>query len=317
MEEETKINEDIQIEESVDIDDFGKPTEVNDDASPDDSKKAEPQTTTDAPPLKGYMEKLGYEIPEDIDFSNEEEAINKIKEHNKPEDTDDDFIKEYKEKKSSEGFDKEAFLKEKAESAAMKRLPADEGLRKYLSSMQEDGERVYTDDDIDEFLSGKSKIEKDSMWKTVKEQIKEPEPESKAPSYEEHVKDYNSTVVEKLLTNATSDLTTAKDIYGIPYGEADKTKFNKEFTELMSIDAKGEPIQVYPKPVLKILNNPQELYKLLYVHSKLKSGDFDLVIKDRKNEVSEEALSKMGVSRKNVSGEFKATAAPPTPDDFT
>ena len=143
------------------------------------------------------------------------------------------------------------------------------------------------------------------MWKEIKKSITQEEPKeiTETDNLEKYSREYNSKQVPKLLTYATSELKEKNDIYGIPYGESDRKEFDKQFSDLMSIDAKGEYMIVYPKPILKILNNPAELYKLMYLKTKLESGSFDIVPKSKQQNIEEEALSKMGVSRKQVSGE--------------
>jgi hypothetical protein len=325
MEEQEKNTD---VAENKTADEYIKDLVGDDNDSPtpepvSNNTSEEPQVNTEKAteepsdhPLKMYMEKLGYEIPEEVDFENEDEAIAAIKEHNKPKDEEDPFIKEYKERKEAEGFSQEEFLKQKMERMELKNLNSDDGLKKYLSMIEENGEKLYTDDDIDEFLTGKSKIEKDQMWKSVKEKITDPEPQPQKTTSDNYVEKYNKETVNQLLETATGEIKDSEDIYGLPYGEAERAKFDQKFKELMSIDAKGEPLQVYPKPVLKIINDPKELYKLLYVYDQLKSGKFDLSLKEHKDNTSEEALSKMGVSRKQTSGEYRATAPPPKSEDF-
>lgn len=285
--------------------------------TPDDVSK---NTVEPTPPAsKALFEKMGWEVPEDIDFTNEDEAIQKVKEFNTKKEPEDDFIREYKERKEKEQINPEDFIKEKMERLSIKNLPADEGLRKYLSQIKEDdGNPLYSEEDIDEFLNSKPKIEKDQMWREIKKNItqEQPKQESNNIDLQQYSREYNSKQVPKLLTYATSELKEKNDIYGIPYGETERKEFDKQFSDLMSIDATGESMVVYPKPILKILNNPSELYKLMYLKTKLESGSFDIIPKSKQTQVEEDALSKMGVSRKQVSGEYRATSPPPTSDDF-
>lgn len=80
-------------------------------------------------------------------------------------DDEDDFIKEYKEKKKDPAFNKNSFLAEKAKDLLRFEGKTSDDIIKevYL-------ENKYTEEQIDEFLKTKSAIEKDHLANSIKDQ---------------------------------------------------------------------------------------------------------------------------------------------------
>lgn len=267
------------------------------------------------------LKELGIEFGDDVDISKltKEEAITKAKEAlAKKSEVDDPFVKEYLEAKKS-GLTHDQYLEKKSAASKFVKLNANDGLAAIYKNMtNEDGSRKYSDDVIEQHLGKLTDIEKDQQWSKYKEEFTQQQNKvtDNKTNYASQFDKYNKESVPKLIENISTEIRDS--IYGIPFSETDKEAYNKEFQSLLEINgAESEVKQVYPNKAFDLLNDPKTLYELYFIHSKIKNGGLDKLIKDMRDSAVEEALSKAGLSRqRNNQGSEGRNLPPPTPDEL-
>lgn len=229
---------------------------------------------------------------------------------------DDPFIAAYKAEKAKPDFDQNKFFESYKSEADIFELPSKEYLTTVFKRQAEDEKNGWTDDDINQYLGTKSKIELDMMASQHKqqnkaamiEQARQREKENYQKNKEaidQRVKDVNmriSSDADKLI----SKMITESSIGGVPHGQADIEEFTPFFKSMVSIDpATGKP------PITQLLSNDETLYKAMYLLFKADKG----AITDYKEKFKQDILNKTGLS-KRVEGGTQRTVKVPTTEDY-
>jgi len=276
----------------------------------------EAQTTFD-----NYKD-LGVEFPEDFKLEGltkdqiKEKAQEIIKGTGKAPEEEDPFIANYKKAKEA-GLTHEQYMERQTQRKQFLSMPADQGLKQvYQSIANENGERKYTDEQIDEHLQTMTAIEKDQQWNNIKAQAQqEPEQEKQDTQFVNKTDEYNKSTLPTMAEKFSSEY--QEDLLGIPFGESDKKEFNEKYKDMLSIDAEGEIKQFYPSKLLDVMNDAKKVYELLYIHEKLQNGGLQKFINDAKETAIEEALKKAGIEpQRGKSGKASTPLPPQSSDDF-
>lgn len=308
------LGEDNNMVPPVESDDTPEAEEQEEQIS--DSDNPIPEDVNNA--YNAYKE-LGIEFPEDFKLQGitKEELQGKAKELMTPkqEEDEDPFLTEYKEAKKA-GLSHEDFMKQKSERNELLSMDAHNGLKRVFQSMaNENGERLYDDNTIEEHLEKLTAIEKDQQWNATKQQLQaQKQPVKQSDGIQTKAHEYNESTLPKLAENISSEF--ENEIVGLPFGESEKKEFNNEFKELLQIDAKSEPKTVYKSKVLDVMNNAKELYELMYVRKMLKSGGLQKYISSEKEKAIAAALEKAGIEPQRKSGTDGTPLPPQKPDDF-
>jgi len=277
-------------------------------------------------PILGQLDTLGVNLPEDFEITEEttedqlKDVINKQLESKfKPEDDNDPLLQEYKAAKEA-GMTPEEFIERKKQALEFVNLNPDDGMKRYFQSIpDEKGERKYTDEQINEYLGKLTAIEKDQMWSGIREKIaggQQQQTTQQKPDYKSYVDQVNQQI-EQDYKDLFDKKAKQEELFGLPYGETEKADFNKKFLDLIKVDPEREPVQIFPRKAIDILNDPEKLYNLLYLNDMIESGKFEKMMKDMKDNLSEEFLKKGGLAPRVPSGSSsKHIIKPPESTDF-
>lgn len=235
----------------------------------------------------------------------------------------DPFIESYLKAKETPGFDVDKYIDSYKEGKSVSTMDSDNGLKYYYQQLKtENGERQYTDEDINTYLEKITPIEKNEKWNSVKGTLEE----QTKNTYKQSTEEYKKTLTDfygKTQENTNAYLTQLYDtkaknseIAGLPYAEGDKKEFQQYFSELMQINTESEPLTVVPRKIHDLLNDNEMLYDVLYIYNQMKKGALQKHIANLRDETSKQVLDKMGVNPRSVSGHMSNPIRPPKPEDF-
>ncbi len=212
--------------------------------------------------------------------------------------SDDDFIKEYKEQKTKEGFDFEKFIDSKKTQDNILKLEGKDFLVNYYSNIKnEDGTSKYSKDDLEDYISKLNKIQlekeveqlKSNYVKTKQENIikQEQEKQQKIKQQFDNWENDRKTKVNKICKMVSS----LDKIGEIPFSESDKQEFNAIFDKLTQYNDKTG--NTYLSDYLQ--SDETRLYKMLYLAHKIDSGEMSKHFSNIGIKIKEDILDKLGI----------------------
>lgn len=212
--------------------------------------------------------------------------------------SDDDFIKEYKEQKTKEGFDFEKFIDSKKTQDNILKLEGKDFLVNYYSNIKnEDGTSKYSKDDLEDYISKLNKIQlekeveqlKGNYIKTKQENItrQEQEKQQKIKQQFEKWENDRKTKVNKIIKMVSS----LDKIGEIPFSESDKQEFNAIFDKFTQYNDKTG--NTYLSDYLQ--SDETRLYKMLYLAHKIDSGEMSKHFSNIGIKIKEDILDKLGI----------------------
>ena len=251
--EKQPVNENI-VPPPTDEDLVGfKPTEPFapvEEKKPVEQKAEQPVPTTEnqeftPSPVWNYLKERGVEVKEDVLKGNFGEGVTEydalvqtIIENTEYPGDNDPFISAY-----MEAEDKNAFIDSYKNLQSIKKLAPDDGLRYiYKNEVDEKGERVFTDEDIEEEIGKMSTLQKKREWNEYQRRIDAHQKEE-AGKISEQRKQEMLKNIDKIQEQRTSIANTLlaeedkiTDINGIPYTPEMREQFKKDFIELNKIN---------------------------------------------------------------------------------
>jgi hypothetical protein len=212
--------------------------------------------------------------------------------------SDDDFIKEYKEQKTKEGFNFEKFIDSKKTQDNILKLEGKDFLVNYYSNIKnEDGTSKYSKDDLEDYISKLNKIQlekeveqlKGNYVKTKQENITKQEQE-KQQKIKQQFDNWEND--RKTKVNKISKMVSSLDKIGeIPFSESDKQEFNAIFDKLTQYNDKTG--NTYLSDYLQ--SDETRLYKMLYLAHKIDSGEMSKHFSNIGIKIKEDILDKLGI----------------------
>lgn len=193
------------------------------------------------------------------------------------------------------------------------KMDADAGLKYvYQQEKNEKGERRYTDEEIEDDLKSRSKLQKDREWNELKAKINESR-QPKQPTEAEilsAISEENARRM-KILEPIMAEEDGLNEIYGIPYTPEMKESFKNAFSVLNSINKKtGNPI------IYDFLNDNNNLKDVIRAYALTKDNKLSAYLSDFKEDYKEKIIDSLDLKGKPKSGS-SVFAKPPTPDDFS
>ena len=223
---------------------------------------------------------------------------------------DDPFIKGYINTPPEE---RSSFIASYNAIEGVLKMDADAGLKYvYQQEKNEKGERRYTDEEIDDDLKSRSKLQKDREWNELKTKIDE----SRQPKQPTETEILSAITEEnnrrmKILEPILKEEESLNEVYGIPYTVEMKESFKNTFSVLNSINKKtGNPI------IYDFLNDNNNLRDVIRAYALTKDNKLSAYLSDFKEDYKEKIIDSLDLKGKPKSGASVFTK-PPTPDDFT
>jgi len=250
------------------------------------------------------LEKEGIAIPEDFkqgkfgDHGDEWKAfINTIMENTSIPGEDDPFIQGYLKTDPEKRAD---FIKNFTQQEDFYSLDSDKGIRTtYQMYKNENGERKYTDEAIDEYITSLKAIEKENIWDGIKAQKKETDnailkerQENFAKNNTERITRLNeqrSQIVDKLF----EPLSKQTDINGIPISDEFKSNVKEQFKLLNTINPKTGNAYL-----MDYIGNNDNLMRMVIADALLheKSNPIVTFLSSYKEDFKEELLNKLSLN---------------------
>lgn len=193
------------------------------------------------------------------------------------------------------------------------KMDADSGL-KYIYQQEKDdkGERRYTDNEIEEDLKSRSKLQKDREWNELKARINA-ERQPKEPTDAEiqaAIAGENARRM-KILEPIMAEEEAMKEVYGMEYTPEMKSNFKNTFEVMNSINKKtGNPI------IYDFLNDNNNLKDVIRAYALTKDNRLSAYLSDFKEDYKEKIIDSLDLKGKPKSG-ASVFAKPLTPDDFS
>jgi len=317
-----------QIEKGIADALAGEITDVGENALPIDSDepvktdpivtktepKTEPVVTTEFTPnpiwdaiKTSYEKQVGentFKMPEGITKENEHEVLLDFFRENVERDTSKlhPFVKEVLQASEDENFDPEQFLQSKIAQKSYLDLPSEEFMKLHLKSLSERDKKGWTDEDIDNHIKGKDKIQLDAEVGTLKEQYREYEKQQSEVRKTE-LKTKRDTELNTLLEKRNNDINslieknkTVNDFYGITFGEAELKDFHKWLPDMLSINK-----ETLSYPLADYLQSDDNLLKVAAIVYKTEKGMRDY-LSDLKEGTKSDLMAKLRLTPKNDTG---------------
>jgi len=241
--------------------------------------------------IKGELE----EGKTELQYYNEEVAKG-VKE---PEVTDP-FLKGY-----NEAEDKQAYLRNHAEAQEIMNLDENAGLRKLWSNQKDDkGERLITDEEIEQSLNDMTPAKKKMEWQQAKEQmtanqtkIAEQQNAARKQEFLEKLPEYNQER-ETLVNKTLVQIDEMKDAGGIPISDEFRTTFKKDFLALSNIEPEqGQPL------INHWLSKDQNVFEALLAHQLVfKDKEVAGFLSNFKEDYKQNILDKTNLNKKEKPG---------------
>jgi len=229
-----------------------------------------------------------------------------ILENNKPT-IEDPFVKGYIETPVEK---REEYIKNYNEIDRIIALSTDEFLKtKYESIKDDKGERVYTDEDISQHLTTRSKIEKDREAANDRMNLVQQRQQALAgPTYTQE--EINQQIIQvndsrmKLLEPLFAEEQSLTDIGGIPYTPELKNSFQDNFTKLNRINPKtGDPY------LFTFLEDPKNLRDIIRAYTLVQSDGLPTYLSTFKEDFKESTFNKLDINPKPKPGSSTFTVA--------
>lgn len=229
---------------------------------------------------------------------------------------DDPFVVAYKAEKEKPDFNMDNFVKDFRAKTNILELSSKEFMTEFLKLQAETNKTGWTDEDIDAYISKKTKIEldmeaqqgkvayKNYLTANLTEEQKVNQQKAETARIQK-INDINTAQlsrVDALVTN----MSKMQTIGGIPHGQTDIDEFLPFFKEMVTLNpATGKP------KITELLKKDETLYRTLYIASKLDKG----ALTDVKEAAKREILEKTDLQKRIEGGAQKTTKSPKS-DDF-
>lgn len=235
---------------------------------------------------------------------------------------DDPFIESYL-KAKKQGISQDDYVKQRNVTENIKSMPSRDFLINSLAQengVSDDNPNGWTKEDIETHIDGMNRIDMDMAANKRKEAIYttiDADNESYRSVQKTKVKEQSETAnsgpiketIEKLFT----DMSSAKDIGGIPHTAADQEEFKKMFTDVVSLN----PETGYPR-TSELLNDDKVLYEMMYLYHKANqkgNGGLRNFLSTFKEEYKQEILDKTRLAPREQEGSTQ-TIELPKPEDY-
>jgi len=287
---------------------------------------SKPPIVPDPPKLKfneGWegLKTKGVKIPENYlkgefgEGKTEFDALQEvILESNKPAvTTGDPFLDAYN---ATSPDKREEFVQNYNSIAQVATMDTDAGLKFiYQQQKNEAGERIYTDEDIDQDLTSRSKIAKDREWNDIKSGLKQRQeealktPEPTAAEIETAIAAANARRTELMAPILIAD-EALTEVYGVPYTPEMKAEFKDTFTKMNTINPKTGNAYLYD--FLQDDNNLTDVMRAVSLH---KNNSLKTYLSNFKEDFKDDTFQKLDVNQKPKSGSGQFAVAQ-NPDDM-
>lgn len=163
-------------------------------------------------------------------------------------------------------YDPSKYFEQRTQTSSIINLPDKELLfeiYKAKHGKSEENTAGLSDDDIDDFLSKKSKIEIIEMAQAAREQVKQAQAAMKKANEAkalEMAKAQYQTMQQKEIESATkivNQLKNDRDFFGIEFSQAEKAEFDRDFIELLKFNP-----QTGTQKLADMLSDHKTLYKI-------------------------------------------------------
>ena len=289
----------------------------------DDAGKEKPVASTEKPgdkvadspkynPFWDEFKAAGGTIPEAIIKGELEDGKTELQYYNEevakgveePEVTDP-FLKGY-----NEAEDKQAYLRNHTEAQEIMNLDENAGLRKLWSSQKDDkGERLITDEEIDQSLNDMTPAKKKMEWQQAKEQITanqtkiaEQQNADRKREFLDKLPEYNKER-EVLVGKTLIQVDDMKDAGGIPITDEFRDNFKKDFLALSNIEPEtGQPL------INHWLSKDQNVFEALLAHQLVfKDKEVAGFLSNFKEDYKQNILNKTNLNKKEKPGSTPTT----------
>lgn len=255
---------------------------VNDDPSPSAGASGNEPPAGDPPPPKKEESKIppagatsleldeywqdhienmgeGYEVPEEIKTGKNKEGKPLTRKEKadllraeiwKATDTgDDDFVQEYKKLKGTENFDREQWIRSKAEQKKLDAMSDDEFLfafNKAELGKSEKNPNGLDDDAIREDIEKMSAITKKRERQNIETAYKTLQEQRNASNQAKLKEEFDANVIKvndkntSLVTNYLKNIEGKSNIDGIELSEADLTQYKKDIPNMLKVEVKKD-----------------------------------------------------------------------------
>jgi len=270
-------------------------------------------------PVWDHLKEKGIEIPEVVTKGKFEEGtteydvlVQSIIDNTEFPGENDPFITGY-----LQAEDKDAYIGDYKTVQSIVGLSPDDGLRfVFKNELNAKGERVYTDDDIEEEMGKMTILQKKREWKAYQENIGKMQQDLTAQRETqrvENIKKNLGTIQEKRLQVVNTLLAEEdkiKEINGLPYTEDMRNQFKQDFIELNKIDPEtGIPF------FNKMLMDNTVLTDVMRAYSLFKDNRIKHHISNAKEQAKKEVLERTDLNPKLKSGTTK-TVVGNTENDY-
>lgn len=263
--------------------------------------------------IKNGKKEDGSEITEEDKFNAFVETVYK---NTKYKDTEEDnFIQSYKEAKKEDNFNLQNFLKQHSEDTNFKNLNSEDKIKLHFSEQVDaENKRKYSDEDIEKFISAKSKIELDDLANNISEE-REKIMKEELSKKNEKINEENEKIFkewekqrEENLNEVINETLKFEDVGGIKVAKGEIEEFNKVFKHLMEYNPETRDLRL-----MDFLQSDNiTLWKTLFLGHKMNSGGLQSYISSMKEELKNEFLEKTGVKPKESTSSNLGIEKPPT-----
>lgn len=182
-------------------------------------------------------------------------------------------------------------------------MDAEAGLKfVYQQAINEKGERLYTDEDIEADLSSRSKLNKDREWQGMKTTIQAEQtramtpPEPTQAEIDEYLTKANADVM-KIITPMLAEEDAMTEVYGIPYTSEMKAQVKENIIKLNSINPKtGDPY------LYEFLAENNNLRDVIRATSLKQDNSIKTYLSNFKEDFKAETFEKLGLNLKPQGG---------------
>lgn len=238
--------------------------------------------------------------------------VNSIKDHLYDPLENDPFVRNYVQAKNTEGFDRNKWLSEQAQSRNVLDLSNKDFMRKKMvkdMGISENNPDGLSEEQINNYLDKLEEtgmldvqaIQEKRLYRQELERADLIDREALTAAKQKELNTFKANT-EKVVTNLIEKKKAQDEILGLKVSEAEKSEFNEFFKQIVMPSEKGRALD-------QILNDDNVLYDLLYPYWKNSKGmkDYTTSIKES---VKQQMKEKLGLEP-NISGQ-QATVAPKT-----
>lgn len=264
-----------------------------------------------------------FTIDEGFDKMDEVTRFNYMKEHmtSQPPQVDDPFIDGYL-KAKEQGMTPDDYLNQRNIVENIKAMPSRDFLIFDLqreNGVTEENPNGWTTEDIEANIDKMDRVQMDLTAKERKRKILETidsQNEDYAAKRAEIIKENsikkNEGPIKDTIDKLFQDMSSVKDIGGIPHSKEDIDDFKKMFTDVVSLNPEtGRP------RTSELLNDDKVLYEMIYLYYKAHQKDgrgLKNFLSTFKEEYKQEILDKTRLSPRETGGEATTISLPSAGD---